>query len=43
MTTATDRSPALDRWIKERVAEAPPLTEEKRARLAALLLGGGRR
>ena len=35
-----DRDPDLDRWIKAQVAKAPPLREEQRERLAAILLGG---
>lgn len=34
--------PDLDRWLAERLAEAPPLSETQRNRLGRLL-GGGRR
>lgn len=33
----TNRDPELDAWIERVLATAPPLTDEKRARLAALL------
>lgn len=34
--------PDLDRWLTERLAEAPPLSESQRSHLGRLL-GGGRR
>ena len=34
---------ALDRWAQRELEKAPPLTDEQRARLAALLTGGDRR
>ena len=33
----------LTRWIDEALATAPPLTDEQRHRLAAMLTGGGAR
>lgn len=39
--TAAERTPALDRWIKERVDEAPPLTDEQRHIITTALLSGG--
>lgn len=40
MTATTKRDAALDRWVKRALESAPPLTDEKRARLATLLSGG---
>lgn len=32
----------LDRWIREALDTAPPLTDEQRHRLASMLTGGAR-
>lgn len=36
------RAEKLADHIERQLAEAPPLTDEQRARLAAILVGGGR-
>lgn len=33
----------LARWVREALDTAPPLTDEQRHRLGAMLTGGGRR
>lgn len=33
----------LTRWVQEALETAPPLTEEQRHRIAAMLTGGGAR
>jgi len=36
------RTAEFDRWLAERIAEAPPLSDAQRAKISGLLSGGAR-